>query len=163
VQDLAVYTELGQPNLLIDVDRARSARFGLAPGDVNAVVEAAIGGKSVTDVFEGERHFPLVVRLAPEYRRDVEAIKTIPVAAVGQAATAYVPLGDLSRVHMASGASYIYRENNARYLPVKFSVRGRDLGSTVAEAQARVERSVSLPDGYHTEWSGEFGELEEAQ
>ena len=163
IQDLAVYTELGQPNLVIEVDRARSARYGLAPGDVNAVVEAAIGGKSATEVFEGERHFPLVVRLAPEYRRDVAAIKNIPVAAVGATATAYVPLGDLANVRMISGASYIYRENNTRYLPVKFSVRGRDLGGTVAEAQTKVARNVSLPDGYHTEWSGEFGELKEAQ
>src|SRR5262249_30585183 len=100
VQDLAVYTELGQPNLVIEVDRARSARYGLAAGDVNAVVEAAIGGKSATDVFEGERHFPLVDRLAPEYRRDVQAIRTIPVAAVGPTATAYVPLGDLANIRL---------------------------------------------------------------
>jgi cobalt-zinc-cadmium resistance protein CzcA len=165
IQDLAVYAELGQPNLLIEVDRARSARYGLAPGDVNAVVEAAIGGKSATEVFEGERHFPLVVRLAAEHRRDVEAIKNVPVAVPGAGAgpTTYVPLADLADLRMTSGASYIYRENNARYLPVKFSVRGRDLGGTVAEAQAKVERNVRLPDGYHTEWSGEFGELQEAQ
>src|SRR4029077_7679420 len=124
-----------------------------------------IGGKSATEVFEGERHFPLVVRLAAEHRRDVEAIKNVPVAVPGAGAgsTTYVPLTDLANIHMTSGASYIYRENNARYLPVKFSVRGRDLGGTVAEAQAKGERNVRLPDGYHTEWSGEFGELKDAQ
>jgi heavy metal efflux system protein len=167
VEDLAVYAELGQPNVLIEVDRARSARYGLAPGDVNAVVEAAIGGKSPTDVFEGERRFPLVVRLAEEYRRDLTSIKNIPVAASnpsGQGpASVYVPLSDLATLTTRSGASYIYRENNARYLPVKFSVRGRDLGGTVAEAQQKVAAHVQLPSGYSTDWSGEFGELKEAQ
>jgi len=166
VQDLAVYSELGQPNVLIEVDRARSARYGLAVGDVNAIVEAAIGGKSATEVFEGERHFALVVRLLPRYRRDVEAIKKVSVATPGTGPTgapAYVPLGELAGVSVRSGASYIYRENNARYLPIKFSVRGRDLGSTVAEAQGKIGAAVRLPDGYRTEWSGEFGELQEAQ
>ena len=164
VQDLAVFSELGQPNLLLDVLRYRAARFGLAPADVNAVVEAAIGGKSATDVFEGERHFPLVVRLAPQYRRDIDAIKAIPVASQGSQGNAiYVPLSEVTNVALRSGASYIYRENNQRYLPIKFSVRGRDLGGTVEEAQNRVDRGVKLPEGYHTDWSGEFGELKEAQ
>jgi cobalt-zinc-cadmium resistance protein CzcA len=168
VEDLAVYAELGQPNLLVQVDRSQSARYGLAPGDVNAVVQAAIGGQTATQIFEGERQFPLVVRLLPQYRETVDAIKAIQVATQnqapgGQSGTAYVPLRDVSNITLQSGASYIYRENYARYLPIKFSVRGRDLGGTVAEAQARVDQNVPLPNGYHPEWTGEFGELKEAQ
>jgi cobalt-zinc-cadmium resistance protein CzcA len=168
VEDLGVFTELGQPNLLVQVDRSRSARYGLAPGDVNAVVQAAIGGQTATQIFEGERQFPLVVRLLPQYRESVDAIKAIQVATQnqttgGQSGTVYVPLRDVSTITLQSGASYIYRENYARYLPIKFSVRGRDLGGTVAEAQERVGQHVPLPSGYHPEWTGEFGELKEAQ
>lgn len=169
VQDLALYSELGQPNLLITVQRARAARYGLAPGDINAVIQAAIGGQSATEVFEGERRFPLVVRLLPAYRQDIEAIKRIQVASQsnvasgGQSTTAYVPLSDVASVTLQSGASYIYRENNRRYIPVKFSVRERDLGGTVSEAQGKVGANVRLPEGYSTDWSGEFGELKDAQ
>jgi cobalt-zinc-cadmium resistance protein CzcA len=168
VEDLGVFTELGQPNLLVQVDRSRSARYGLAPGDVNAVVQAAIGGQTATQIFEGERQFPLVVRLLPQYRESVDAIKAIQVVTQnqttgGQSGTVYVPLRDVSTITLQSGASYIYRENYARYLPIKFSVRGRDLGGTVAEAQERVGQHVPLPSGYHPEWTGEFGELKEAQ
>src|SRR5262249_19035962 len=155
-----VFEELGQPDVLIEVDRDRCARYGLTTGDVNAVVRAAIGGQQVTDVFEGERHFPLVLRLLPHYRQSLEDIKAIPVATPDGA---QVPLRDLANIPLRSGASYIYREHNERYLPIKFSVRGRDLGSTVAEAQATVARAVSLPAGYRLEWSGEFGELREAE
>ena len=160
IQEAGLFKELGQPNLLVDIDRERSARYGLAAGDVNAMVQAAIGGQSATDVFEQERHFPLVVRLMPQYRDSVEGIKNIPIET---AARAMIPLRDLADVKIASGASYIYRENNHRYIPIKFSVRGRDLGSTVAEAQTNVQRDVKLPSGYEAEWSGEFGELKEAE
>jgi len=160
IEDVGVFEELGQPNVLLEVDRARCARYGLAAGDVNAVVRAAIGGQEATDIFEGERHFPLVVRLLPQYRQSLDAIKAIFVTT---ADGAQVPLSEVCTVTLRSGASYIYRENNARYIPIKFSVRGRDLGSTVAEAQAKVERNVKLPPGYHLDWSGEFGELKEAQ
>src|SRR5262245_29969950 len=124
------------------------------------MVQAAIGGQAATDVFEQERHFPLVVRLMPGYRDSVEGIKNIPIETPSRAV---IPLRDLADVKMASGASYIYRENNRRYIPIKFSVRGRDLGSTVAEAQSRVQDDVKLPSGYEAEWSGEFGELKEAE
>jgi cobalt-zinc-cadmium resistance protein CzcA len=160
IEEAGVFTELGQPNLLIEADRTRSARYGLAPGDVNAVVQAAIGGQPVTEIFEGERHFPLVVRLMPRYRESLDSIKAIPVWTPSGAA---VRLADVATITLRSGASYIYRENNARYIPIKFSVRGRDLGGAVAEAQAKVERNVKLPAGYHVEWSGEFGELKEAE
>ncbi len=160
VQDAGIFKELGQPNVLVEIDRERSARYGLAAGDVNAMVQAAIGGQAATDVFEQERHFPLVVRLMPGYRDSVEGIKNIPIETPSRAV---IPLRDLADVKMASGASYIYRENNRRYIPIKFSVRGRDLGSTVAEAQSRVQDDVKLPSGYEAEWSGEFGELKEAE
>jgi len=136
VQDAGIFKELGQPNVLVEIDRERSARYGLAAGDVNAMVQAAIGGQAATDVFEQERHFPLVVRLMPGYRDSVEGIKNIPIETPSRAV---IPLRDLADVKMASGASYIYRENNRRYIPIKFSVRGRDLGSTMAEAQSRVQ------------------------
>jgi heavy metal efflux system protein len=160
IEEAGVFTELGQPNLLIEADRTRSARYGLAPGDVNAVVQAAIGGQPVTEIFEGERHFPLVVRLMSRYRESLDSIKAIPVWTPSGAA---VRLADVAAITLRSGASYIYRENNARYIPIKFSVRGRDLGGAVAEAQSKVERNVKLPTGYHVEWSGEFGELKEAE
>ncbi|HWX39515.1 MAG TPA: CusA/CzcA family heavy metal efflux RND transporter [Blastocatellia bacterium] len=160
IDDVGVFTELGQPNLLIEVDRLRAGRYGLAAADVNAVVQAAIGGQAATEVFEGERHFPLVARLLPEYRKNVDSIKAIPVST---SSGALVPLRELCEINLRSGASYIYRENNQRFLPIKFSVRGRDLGSAVNEAQSRVERNVKLPVGYHAEWSGEFGELNEAE
>jgi cobalt-zinc-cadmium resistance protein CzcA len=159
IEDLGVFTMLGQPNVLIEIDRPRAARYGLAAGDVNAIVEAAIGGKETTQIFEQERHFPLVVRLLPQYRQNLDAIRAIHVPTPSGAD---VPLGELAHISIQSGASYIYRENNERYIPIKFSVRGRDLGSTVAEAQAKVAQAVPLPPGYHIEWSGEFGELQEA-
>jgi cobalt-zinc-cadmium resistance protein CzcA len=167
IQNLAIFYELGRPNVLIDVDRSRSARYGLAPGDVNAVVQSAIGGQQATQIFEGERLFPLVVRLLPQYRESIDAIKGIHVATQNQVGdqqgTAYVPLTELAQISLQSGASYIYRENYARYLPIKFSVRGRDLGGTVAEAQQNVAQHVRLSDGYQAKWTGEFGALKEAQ
>ncbi len=165
VEDIGIFVSWGQPNLMIKVDRSRSARYGLAPGDVNAVVQAAIGGQAVTEIFEGDYRFPLVVRLQPEYRQTINAIENIQVGSQsgGQSGSAYVPLNNLASITLQSGATYIYRTNNARYLPVKFSVRGRDLGSTVKEAQEKVAAHVKLPAGYTLEWSGEFGQLEEAK
>jgi cobalt-zinc-cadmium resistance protein CzcA len=157
---------LGQPNLVIKIDRAKAARYGFSVGDINSVVQAAIGGQEVTRVYEGEWNFALTVRLAPEYRRNVESIKAIPVALPSndpKSPTAYIALGDLGEVKLESGAAYIYRENNQRFVPIKYSVRGRDLGSTVAEAQERVTQKVSTPEGYSVEWTGEFGALVEAK
>jgi cobalt-zinc-cadmium resistance protein CzcA len=166
ITDLAVLRSLGQPTIRIDVDRARAARYGLAPGDVNAVVQAAIGGQSPGDLYEpgSDRHFPIIVRLAPPYRQSLDAIKLIPIAAPNPAGagTVSVTLADLADVQIVSGASFIYREQQQRYVPIKFSVRGRDLGTAVLEAQHRVEQEVTLPGGYRLEWVGEFGNLQEA-
>ena len=166
VTDPGVFSLLGQPNLVIKVDRAKAARYGFSVGDINTVVQAAIGGLEVSRVYEGEWNFALTVRLAPEYRLNVDAIRSIPVALPNndpKSPTAYIALGDLGEVKLESGASYIYREDNQRFVPLKYSVRGRDLGSTVAEAQARVAEKVPLPQGYRIEWTGEFGALVEAQ
>ena len=166
VTDPGVFNLLGQPNLVVRIDRAKAARYGFSVGDINAVVQAAIGGQEITRVYEGEYNFAMTVRFAPEYRGNVEAIRSIPVALPSndpKAPTAYIPLGDLGEVKLESGASYIYRENSQRFVPLKYSVRGRDLGSTVAEAQKRVADHVKLPASYKLDWTGEFGALVDAQ
>jgi len=166
VTDPGVFNLLGQPNLVIRIDRAAAARYGFSVGDINSVVQAAVGGQEVTRVYEGEMNFALTVRLAPEYRRNVDAIRSVPVALPNndpKTPTAYIALGDLGEVKLETGAAYIYRENNQRFVPLKYSVRGRDLGSTVAEAQDRIAKNLPLPQGYRMEWTGEFGALVEAQ
>jgi cobalt-zinc-cadmium resistance protein CzcA len=166
ITDLAVFNSLGQPTVRIDIDRARAARYGLAPGDINATVTAAIGGQAAGNVYEegSDRNFPIIVRLAPEYRDSLEAIRHIVVGAQNPNGTGVIPipLSDLASVQLVSGASFIYRENQERYIPIKFSVRGRDLGTAVLEAQNKVREQVLIPGGYHLEWVGEFGNLEEA-
>jgi cobalt-zinc-cadmium resistance protein CzcA len=166
VKDPGVFNLLGQPNLVVRIDRAKAARYGFSVGDINAVVQAAIGGQEITRVYEGEYNFALTVRLAPEYRGNVDAIRSIPVALPNndpKSPPAYIALGDLGDVRLESGASYIYRENSQRFVPLKYSVRDRDLGSTVAEAQKRVADKVPLPASYRLDWTGEFGALLEAQ
>src|SRR5215471_10235673 len=159
VADLGVFSELGQPNLLIQVDRERAARYGILPNDVNGVVQAAIGGQAVTQVLDGERRFDVVVRYLPQFRSNVDAISSIPV---NTSSGTPVPLRDVADVTKQTGASYIYREDNARYIPIKFSVRDRDLQSTIADANDKIKQNVKLPAGYHFEWAGEFQELQEA-
>ncbi len=165
VTDLSVFTSLGQPTVLIDIDRARAARYGLSSGDINATIKIAIGGDSAGELYEpgSDRHFPIMVRLAPEYRRSAEAIRNIRIGAQTPNGTiAQIPLSELATVELVSGAAYIYREQQERYLPIKFSVRDRDLGSTIKEAQEKVAAQVQLPPGSHTEWVGEFGNLQAA-
>jgi heavy metal efflux system protein len=166
VKDPAAFNLIGQPNLVIRIDRAKAARYGISVGDLNAVVQAAIGGQEITRVFEGEMHFALTIRLAPRYRDNVDAIRTVPVAiphADAKSPTTYIALSDLAEVKVEPGASYIYRENSQRFIPLKYSVRDRDLGSTVAQAQHDLAQTVPLPQGYRMEWTGEFGALVEAK
>jgi len=158
VKDLGVFHLLGQPNLLISVDRQACARYGLAVADVEAVVQAAIGGQAVTQVYEGERWFDLVVRFLPQFREDAESIGNI---LVNTPDGANIPLKQLASITDHIGAFIIYRENNQRYIPIKFSVRGRDLESTVHEAEARLHQEVSLPERYRTEWHGEYDQLQD--
>ncbi len=166
VVDLAVFNSLGQPTVKIAVDRERAARYGLAPGDVNATVQAAIGGQSAGDLYEdgSDRHFPIMVRLAPEFRSSLDAIRRITVGApaLNGAGVVQVPLSELARTTLDSGASFIYREGQERYIPIKFGVRERDLGGAVLEAQRHIEAQVPMPPGYRLEWAGEFGDLQQA-
>jgi heavy metal efflux system protein len=162
----AAFNLLGQPNLTVRIDRAKAARYGFSVNDINSVVQAAIGGQEVTQVYEGEIHSALTVRLAPKYRDNIDAIRTIPIALPNsdpKSSVAYIALGDIADVKLETGAAYIYRENSQRFIPLKYSVRERDLGSTVAEAQERIAKTVPLPPGYRMEWSGEFGALQEAK
>ena len=157
VKDLGVLRSLGQPNLLIEVDRTATARYGIEVDDVNAVVQAAVGGQSVTQVFEGEKWFDLVVRYLPEFRKSAERIGDIQVITPGKSR---IPLKQLATIKESVGPFMIYRENNQRYVPVKFSVRGRDLERTVKEAQQRITQQVALPKGYRLEWHGEYSQLQ---
>ncbi|WP_353204861.1 CusA/CzcA family heavy metal efflux RND transporter [Sphingomonas sp.] len=166
IVDLGVFQSLGQPTVRIDVDRARASRYGLTPDDINATVAAAIGGQSSAQLYEKgtDRHFPIVVRLKSEQRDTIDAIRRIPIGAPAPngAGTIQVPLSEVADVKLTSGASFIYREHQERYIPIKFSVRGRDLGGAVVEARARITRNVPLPSGYHLEWAGELDNLNNA-
>src|SRR5437867_50661 len=157
--DLSVLTELGQPNLLVRVDRERAARYGVLPGDVNGIVQATIGGQAVSQVLDGERRFDVVVRFLPQYRNNVDTISNIPVSMPDGGR---IPLKQVAEIVKQTGASFIYREDNGRYIPIKFSVRGRDLQSTIAEAEEKIAEQIKLPAGYHYEWAGEFQELQAA-
>jgi cobalt-zinc-cadmium resistance protein CzcA len=189
VTDLAVFTSLGQPTVQIDIDRKRAARYGLSPGDINATIKVAVGGDSAGDLYEpnSDRHFPIVVRLAPQYRKSIDDIRNLKIAVQAPAAAAnasasaspspnptsssatpagsglvQIPLTDVATVRLLSGASYIYREQQQRYLPIKFSVRDRDLGGAIQEAQQKIAAQVPLPHGLRMEWVGEFGNLQDA-
>src|SRR6201992_4395523 len=134
ITDLAVFTSLGQPTVQIEIDRARAARYGLAPGDVNATIKTAIGGDTAGDLYEpgSDRHFPIIVRLAPEYRKSAEAIQNLRIGAQGPNGTiTQVPLSEIATITLVSGAAYTHHEQQERYLPIKFSVRERDLGSAI--------------------------------
>ncbi len=160
VADLAVFQETGQPELMVTIDRDASARYGLAAADVNAAVQAAIGGQATTQILQGDRRFDFVVRYQPHYRQTPEAIRNIllPTPDGGR-----VPLGQVARVELRQGAFMIYRENGQRYIPVKFSVRGRDLASTIQDMESRLKRSVHLAEGYHYEWAGEYESLQKEE
>jgi cobalt-zinc-cadmium resistance protein CzcA len=164
ITDLAVFTSLGQPTIQIEIDRARAARYGLSPGDINTTIRTAIGGDSAGDLYEpgSDRHFPIIVRLAPQYRKSAEAIQNLRIGAQGPNGITQVPLSEVALIKLVSGAAYIYREQQERYLPIKFSVRERDLGSAIQEAQQKIEAEVQLPPGSRIEWVGEFGNLQDA-
>ena len=158
VEDLGIFRSLGQPAIRITPSRAVAGRYGLNTGDVAAVIQAAIGGLAITQVYEGEKHFDLTVRWAEPYRRNIRAIRAILVATPDGA---QVPLGQLADVVEENSPSVIFREDLRRYVPVKFSVRGRDLASTIAEAQSKIAAHVKLPYDTHLEWGGEINQLRE--
>src|SRR5262245_44963091 len=159
VADLGVFSELGQPNLLIRVNRQEAARYGILPNDVNATGQAAIGGQAVTQLLDGEKRFDVLVRFLPQYRQSLASISDIQINSPDGKR---IPLKELAEITRQTGASFIYREDNARYIPIKFSVRGRDLQSTIDEIQSQIRSRVRLPAGYRYEIAGEFQELQEA-
>jgi cobalt-zinc-cadmium resistance protein CzcA len=166
ITDLAVFSSVGQPTIRIDIDRFTAGRYGLAPGDINSAVQTAIGGQAAGDAYEesSDRHFPIIVRLAQPYRRSLEAIDRLTIGSQNPTtnSVAQIPLREVAKVNLVSGASFIYREQQQRYLPIKFSVRGRDLGGAVLDAQRKIAEEVKLPPGYRLEWVGEFGNLQDA-
>ena len=158
--ELTVVRELGQPSLLIDVDRAKIARYGVNVADVETVIQAAIGGQAATQVIQGEKLFDLVVRMEPQYRSSAREIGNLIVPApAGQ----QIPLTELAAIREGNGASFIYRENNSRYIGIQYSVEGRDLERAVRDAQKAVNAAVHLPQGYVMSWRGEYSELVEAE
>jgi heavy metal efflux system protein len=163
ITDLGAFWVLGQPNLNIAIDRAKAARYGLNVSDVNNVIQAALGGTVATTLLESDRQFGVVVRLAPEYRGNIDMVRNLKVGVQSTNGTAYIPLSELASITLDTGASYIFRERNQRFVPIKFSVRGRDLAGAVEEAQQRISGNVKLPVGYRIEWSGEFEWLQEAK
>jgi cobalt-zinc-cadmium resistance protein CzcA len=165
ITDLSVYTLLGQPTVNIQIDRFAAGRYGLAPGDINTAVHAAIGGEEAGNLYEpsSDRFFPIMVRLAPEYRKNIEAINQLTIGVKGDDSgqIVQVPLREVAKVSLVSGPSFIYREQQQRYIPIKFSVRDRDLGSAIKEAQQKIAE-LKLPPGYRLEWAGQFGNLQDA-
>jgi cobalt-zinc-cadmium resistance protein CzcA len=154
--DLTVVRELGQPSLLIDVDRAKVARYGINVADVEVVVEAAVGGQAATQVIQGEEVFDLVVRMEPQFRSSAGSIGDL---LVGTPDGQQIPLKQLADIREGNGASFIYRENNSRYIGIQYSIEGRDLESAVKAGQKAVKAAVPLPAGYTLKWGGEYSEF----
>jgi len=160
IQDLGLFRVLGQPNLNFTVDRDAAARYQINAADVQDAIQTAVGGNALTQVLKGEQRYDLVMRYLPTYRNTREAIsQTRLVAPSGER----VSLAQLCRVEPADGASEVYREGNQRYVAIKYGVRGRDLGSAVEEAIAKVSRQVKLPAGYRIDWAGEYASQQRAQ
>jgi cobalt-zinc-cadmium resistance protein CzcA len=160
INHVTLVQELGQPSLTVTVDRDKLARYGLSSDAINGLIEAAVGGAAATQVVQGERTFDLVVRLLPQFRETPEQIGNVLISTPdGQ----QIPLREVATLQIANGASFIYRENNSRYIGVQYSVEGRDLASAVADAQKAVARQVKLPFGYSAKWGGEFEEYTQSR
>jgi cobalt-zinc-cadmium resistance protein CzcA len=158
--DLTVVRELGQPSLLIDVDREKIARFGINVADVEAVISAAVGGQAATQVIQGEKLFDLVVRMQPQFRSSAQEIGNL---LVGTPDGQQIPLSQLATITQGNGASFIYREDNSRYIGVQYSIQGRDLARAVEDGQRAVTKAVNLPQGYTLAWGGEYSQFLEAR
>jgi cobalt-zinc-cadmium resistance protein CzcA len=155
IREVTLVQELGQPSLTIKIDRAKIARYGINVADINGLIQTAIGGDVATQVVQEEKQFDLIVRLEREYRDTPEEIANILVATpAGQ----QVPLKEFADIQVASGASFIYREDNSRYIGVQFSIEGRDLAGAVTDAMQQVNSKVTLPRGYRLDWGGEYSE-----
>ena len=160
VADVGIFRVGGQPSLLIRIDRAKAARYGLAAADVNATIQAAVGGAAVTQIIEGDRRFDLTVRFPERFRNGPEAIKGILLSAPDGSR---IPIGQIADVETRDGAFMVYRENGRRYIPIKFSVRGRDLATTIQDLQRQLADKIKLPSGYDYTWAGEFDSLRKEQ
>ncbi len=160
VADVGVFKVGGQPSLIIQTDRAKAARYGVLSADINAAVQAAIGGAPITQVIQGDRRFDLTVRYPEADRSSPDAIRAIliPTADGGR-----IPLGQVAEVSIREGSFMIYREGGRRYIPIKFSVRGRDLSTTINDLQSQLKEKVKLPTGYDYTWAGEFDSLRKEQ
>jgi cobalt-zinc-cadmium resistance protein CzcA len=159
-KELTVVRELGQPSLIVDANRAKIARYGINVADVETVVQAAVGGQAATQVIQGEKLFDLVVRMEPQFRSNRRDIANLLVPApAGQ----QIPLSELAAIREDTGASFIYRENNSRYIGIQFSIEGRNLEGIVNAGQVAVKKAVQLPEGYRLDWGGEYSELLEAK
>ncbi len=160
VEDLGIFHVIGQPNVNITIDRAKADRFAINVADVQDAVETAVGGKAVSQILKDDRRYDLVVRYQPEYRRNIETIGEIRILSPSGERVA---LNQLCTITVDDGASVIYRETNSRYVAIKYSVRGRDLGSTVTSAMAAVDKEIRLPPGYKLDWAGEYESQKRAQ
>jgi cobalt-zinc-cadmium resistance protein CzcA len=160
VEDLGLFRVIGQPNLNFTVDREQAARYGIQVSDVQDAIQTAVGGNAIGQVLQGERRFDLVPRYLAPYRNTQEAIANIRLLSP---TSERVSLAQLSKVQVIDGASEIYREANSRYVALKYSVRGRDLGSTVEEAIRDVNQRVKLPEGFHIDWAGEYASQQRSQ
>ena len=155
IRDVTLVQELGQPSLAIAIDRSKIARYGINVDDINGLIQTAIGGDVATQVVQQEKEFDLIVRLEGKYRDDPVAIGNILVATPGGQ---HIPLKELADISVGNGASFIYRENNSRFIGVQFSVEGRDLAGAVQDAMEQVSNKVQLPQGYRVDWGGEYSE-----
>jgi len=153
VQDLGIFKSIGQPELRIELDRYKMARYGANVSEANDIIEMAVGGKKASTYYEGERRFDIRVRYSPEYRKSEVAIGKLLVPCTNGTK---IPLHEIAEIKLQTGPAFVYREGNLRFIPIKFSVRGRDLGSTIKEAQNKVSEAITLPKGYELTWNGEF-------
>jgi len=153
VEDLGIFKNIGQPELNIDLDQVKMASYGVSTADAQAVIEMAIGGKAASQIYEGEKRFDIRVRYQPQYRYSEDVIKRLLVPAINGNR---IPLQEIAKISLITGPAFIYREDNQRFIALKFSVRGRDLGGTIEDAQKQVNKIVHLPKGYKMSWNGEF-------
>lgn len=152
VQDLGIFKSLGQPEIRVELDRDRMARYGSSVEEANNIIEMSIGGKRVSTFYEGERRFDIRVRYSPEFRKSEKEIGKLLVPCSNGTK---IPMNEIATIKLQNGPAFVYREGNLRFIPIKFSVRGRDLGSTIAEAQAKIQ-TINLDKGYFMTWNGEF-------
>jgi cobalt-zinc-cadmium resistance protein CzcA len=153
IEDLGVLRNLGQPEFRIELDQQKMALYGITTTDAQSVIEMALGGKAATQLYEGERKFDIRIRYQKSFRDTKEKVEDLMIPTQDGAK---IPISEISNIKTLTGPAFVYRDNNYRYIPVKFSIRGRDLGSTIKESQARVEKNVRLPEGYKLSWNGEF-------